>query len=117
MYKIKKDLYYIWRIGRSIHNKKNKYNNIIQKYSTYLSYYFGNSYFFTIDNIYLMEMFYLNFPIYYSKLNSISWEQYKLLLRIKNKKERFFYFYLSLFFDSDFNETKEFIVNNYFFRI
>lgn len=64
-----------------------------------------------------MERFYLNFPIYYSKLDNITWDQYKLLLMIEDKKERFFYFYLSLFFNSDIDETKEFINNNYFLRI
>lgn len=64
-----------------------------------------------------MERFYLNFPIYYPKLNNITWDQYKLLLMIEDKKERYFYFYLSLFFNSDIDETKEFINNNYFLRI
>ena len=82
-----------------------------------MSYYFGNSYLFTRDNIHFMERFYLNFPIYYSKLDNITWDQYKLLLMIEDKKERFFYFYLSLFFNSDIDETKEFINNNYFLRI
>ena len=47
----------------------------------------------------LMELFYLNFPIYYSKLNNITWDQYKLLFTIDDKEERLFYFYLSLFFN------------------
>ena len=117
MYKIKINLYYLWKIGKSIYYKKNKCENVLERYSTYLSYYFGNSSFFTRDNVYFMEKFYLNFPIYYSKLDNISWEQYILLLKINNRKERFFYFYLSLFFNSDITETKDFINNNYYFRI
>lgn len=117
VYIIKPNLCSLWKIGKNVHNNREKYNNVVEKYSDYFSYYFGNSYLFTRDNIHLMERFYLNFPIYYDKLNNISWEQYKLLLKIKDKKERFFYFYLSLFFNSNLDETNEFINNNYYVRI
>lgn len=117
MYIIKPNLCSLWKIGKNVHSNREKYNNVVEKYSDYFSYYFGNSYLFTRDNIHLMERFYLNFPIYYDKLNNISWEQYKLLLKIRDKKERFFYFHLSLFFNSDFDETNEFIDNNYYVRI
>ena len=114
---IKNNLIYFWNISKIIFEKRKVYDNIIERGSNYFSYYFGNSTLFTRDNIRLMEQFYLNFPIYYSKLNNITWEQYKLLLSIDNREERMFYFYLSLFFNSDYEETKEFIVNDYFIRI
>ena len=64
-----------------------------------------------------MKKFYLSFPVYYDKLNDISWNQYRLLLSINNKYERYFYFYLILLFKSDYLETLEFVNNNYFYRI
>ena len=113
---INNSIYLYWNIGRRI-CEKNKYQNIIEKYSNYLSYYYGNSYFFTRENIHYMKRFYLDFPIYYDKLCSISWEQYRLLLKIRDKKERFFYYRLSLLFKSDYKDTLEFIDNKYYFRI
>lgn len=117
MNSIKNNIFYFWKVGKIVYEKSKVYDNAVGKYSDYFSYYFGNSTLFTRDNIKYMEMFYLNFPIYYSKLNDMSWEQYKLLLDIENKKERLFYFYLSLFFNSDLEETRDFIFNNYFLRI
>ena len=64
-----------------------------------------------------MKRLYLSFPIFYDKLNNISWDQYEVLLNIKDKKERFFYFYLSLLFRCDYNGTLELIDNEYYFRI
>jgi hypothetical protein len=114
---IKTNLIYFWTIGKLVYEKRQIYDNIIERSSNYFSYYFGNSTLFTRDNIKYMEMFYLNFPIYYSKLNNITWDQYKLLFTIENREERYFYFYLSLFFNSNLDETKDFISNNYYVRI
>ena len=111
------NIFYFWKIGKQIYDKKYDCENVVGKYSNYLSYYYGNSHLFNRDNIHFMKNFYLDFPIYYSKLSNISWEQYKLILKIKDKKERFFYFFISLFFNSDLEETKEFINNNYYLRI
>ena len=114
---IKYPIYYLWQIGKHVYENRNNYNNSVEKYSSFLSYYSGNSYFFSRENIHIMRRLYLSFPIYYDKLNNISWDQYKLLLNIKDKKERFFYFYLTLLFKSDYNETLEFVNNDYFLRI
>jgi len=110
-------IYYFWKIGKKVYENRFSCMNIIEKYSTFLSYYSGNSIIFTRENIHFMKKLYLNFPIFYDKLNNISWEQYKLLLKIDNKEERYFYFYLSLLFKSDYNDTLELINNNYFIRI
>ena len=72
---------------------------------------------FTRENIILMKKFYLSFPIFYDRLENITWNQYKLLLSISNKKERMFYFNLSLLFNSDYYGTNTFINNRYFYRI
>ena len=79
-----------WNIGKRVYEEQNTCDNPIQKYSEYCSYYFGNSVLFTRENIHLMKRFYMNFPIYYKEMNKVSWDQYRLLLMIKNKKERLF---------------------------
>lgn len=107
----------IWKIGKIVYDSKDKYENVVEKVSNYFSYYYGNSSFFTRCNVNLMKRFYLEFPIYYKDLEKISWDQYMLILSLNDKRERYFYFYLSLFFKSDLLETAEFINNNYYFRI
>ncbi len=106
-----------WKIGKIVCEEKESCENIIQKYSDYCSYYFGDSILFTRENLHLMKRFYLNFPIFYKELENMSWEQYQILLKIHNKKERYFYFYLSLLFHSDYEETCEFILNQYYNRL
>lgn len=110
-------IFLFWNIGKTVYEKENCCHNIIQKYSDYCSYFFGNSFLFTRENIRFMKYLYMNFPIYYSKMESFSWNQYTLLFQLKNKKERLFYFYLSLFFHSDYYETNDFIQNCYYHRI
>lgn len=109
------NLLLFWNIGKKVYENNNNY--AVEKYSIYYSYYYGNSYLFSRENIRFMKLFYICFPIYYKKLNNISWDQYKLLFEINDRKERLFYFYLSLFFNSDFEETNSFIENNYYLRI
>ena len=106
-----------WKIGKKVYEEEKKCENAIKKYADYYSYYYGNSIIFTRENVHMMRRLYLNFPIFYERLESISWEQYLLLFQIMNKKERWFYFYLSILFHSDFEGTIEFIKNRYYFRI
>ena len=110
-------LFLFWNIGKQVYENKENYINIIQKYSDYYSYYFGDSFLFTRENIRLMKRFYMNFPIFYKKMESISWKQYQLLLMISDRKERFFYYSLSLLFHSTYEETFDFIQNQYYLRI
>lgn len=110
-------LYLFWKIGKNVYENELLYDNVFQKFSDYYSYYYGNSKLYTRENIHLMKRFYLNFPIFTFNLNSITWEQYQVLLLIPNKKERLFYFSLSLFFHSDLHHTKELISNHYYYRI
>ena len=111
------NVFLFWNIGRSVYEKQSSCPNIIQKYSDYCSYYFGNSIQFSRENIHLMKRFYMNFPIYTSYLEDFSWDQYQLFLKIPNKKERQFYYYLSHFFHSSYEETLDFIGNSYYERI
>ena len=114
---MKNRLFLFWTIGKNVYEKQNYYDNVVAYYEKYLSYYFGNSYLFTRENIKYMEIFYLNFPMFFDDLMKISWEQYLMLFKISDKKERYFYFKLSLLFKSNCDETREFIDNNYFVRI
>ena len=106
-----------WNIGKIVYDNRSNYLNIVEKCSTYYSYLFGNSYMFTRENIWLMEKFYLMFPIFSSRLENITWDQYQLLFKINNSKERYFYFYIVLFFNFDYENTKLLISNNYYLRI
>ena len=109
------NLLLFWNIGKKVYENIDNY--AVEKYSKYYSYYYGNSYMFSRENIRTMKLFYICFPIFYKKLNNISWDQYKLLFEINDRKERLFYFYLSLFFNSNLSETNSFIENNYYMRI
>lgn len=106
-----------WNIGKIVYDNRSNYLNIVEKCSTYYSYLFGNSYMFTRESIWLMEKFYLMFPIFSSRLENITWDQYQLLFKINNIKERYFYFYIVLFFNFDYENTKLLINNNYYLRI
>lgn len=57
------------------------------------------------------------FPVFSPRLENITWEQYKLLFNVDNTKERYFYFYILLFFNFDYENTKLLINNNYYLRI
>ena len=113
---MKNNLLLYWNIGKKVYEDKETINSI-EKYSNYYSYYYGNSYLFNRENIRLMKLFYICFPIFNKKLNNISWDQYKLLFRINDRKERLFYFYTSLFFNSDLLDTNNLIENDYYLRI
>ncbi|MBQ3306863.1 MAG: hypothetical protein IJG68_01570 [Bacilli bacterium] len=108
---------FLWKLGKNVHERQKYYDNIFKKYADYFSYCFGNSFLSYRENIHLMEKLYLNFPIYYEQLENITWDQYLLLLAIEDRKERYFYFYLSLFFKSDYQDTLEFIDNHYYKRL
>ena len=114
---IKNRLYLFWKIGKIACEKQKYYDNVVEKLSDYYSYYFGDSNYFTRESIHMMKKFYINFPIYYKELNNISWNQYRLLLSLSNKNEMYFYFRISLLFFSDYQETLDFINNNYYVRI
>ena len=64
------NLLLFWNIGKKVYENTDNY--AVEKYSTYYSYYYGNSYMFSRENIRFMKLFYLCFPIYYRKLNNIS---------------------------------------------
>jgi hypothetical protein len=110
-------IYNFWNIGRLVWKNRNYYLNPVEKFSIFFSYFYGSSNSFSRDDIKIMRRFYLDFPIFYNDLNKITWAQYKEILVLKSKEERYFYFFVSLFFSSNLNETKDFINNNYFHRI
>lgn len=113
----KNKLFLFWNIGKKVYEEQNSCENVIKKYSDYCSYYFGDSLLFTRENIHLMKRFYMNYPIFYKEMTNITWNQYQLLLLIHNKKERMFYYALSLFISADYNELLNLVQNQYFLII
>ena len=109
---IKKQLFLFWKIGKLIFDKQNYYENIVLKMSNYLSYYYGMSSTFSIENINYMRKFYYCFPNYIENLNKLSFEHYKLLVNINEAEERYFYFWIALFCRSSVEELKSLILNN-----
>ena len=110
-------IYLFWNIGKMVYEMQSSCENAVKRISDYYSYYYGDSIIFTRENIHLMKKFYLVFPIFHKKLENISWKQYELLLKIPDKKERSFYFTLSLLFRSNDKELRELIRNHYYQRI
>ena len=100
-----------------LYENKNNFDNITKKYSDLLSYYFGNSFLFSREKIHYMKLLYLDYPIFYPELERVSWDQYLLLFKIGNKKERYFYYRLSLWFNSNYEDTYQMIKNNYYNRL
>ena len=81
-----------------------------------MSYYYGDSNIFSLENVYIMKKFYLYFPVYNEFIEKIDWEYYKLLLRLE-KDECYFYYRIVIFCNSDISELYNMINNNIFFRI
>ena len=95
----------------------NKPNNSVIRLSNYYSYKYGNSNLFGIDNIVSMKCLYKCFPIYIDRMNELDWNSYKLLVRVNNKDERMFYYYVALFFKYSYCDIYELINNDYYKRI
>ncbi len=110
-------VFLFWNIGKNLYERENSCSNIVQKYSEYCSYYYGNSIQFTRENMHFMKRFYMNYPIYHSKFNDLSWEHIQLFLQIPDRQERNFYFYISLFINCNYTETIDLIQNHYYIRI
>lgn len=107
---------YFWKIGKFLFDKNNMCLNITEKISGFLSYYYGNSSTFSIENINLMKKFYLYFPIYSKYIERINWDCYRRLL-ILSKKECYFYYKIVLFCNSDKSDLESMIENSIFLRI
>lgn len=105
-------LYLFWKVGKILINKNNSCENIVNRYSKLLSYYFGMSDTFSIVNVNYMKKFYKSFPIYYKKLDELEFEHYKLLVNISDLKERYFYFRIALFCQSSVDELRQIIMSN-----
>ncbi len=61
-----------------------------------------------------MYLFYITYPIYNNNLDRLTWRQHLLLLNINNKIERYFYYKLSLFCNSNYDELNRLIYLNTF---
>ena len=85
-----------WQIGKMIVEKQGredraKYgDNLIKELSVQLTKDFGKG--FTERNLWTMRQFYLLFPIMHAVRTQLSWTHYRLLIGVKNKKAREFYY-------------------------
>ena len=110
------DVFSLWKIGRFISEKKNSCGNIHKECSNFLSYYYGNSYRFSLLHIQLMERFYSYFPIFVDCMNNIQWNSYIPLLLL-NQKECYFYYRILLFCGDDSHELFRLIHSDLYSRI
>lgn len=109
--------YFYWNVGRKVNLLKDKCSNPIKNISDFYAYTFGFSEKFSRNNIFIMKNFYLCFPIYFDRFNELSWDHFKLLIKIKNSKVRNFYLWISLFCKSSVNELATIIDNSLYYRI
>lgn len=107
---------FLWKIGRFINFYDKKTDNIVMMVSNYLSYYYGNSYKFSLSNVNLMKKLYMYFPIYTTFIEKLDWNLLKKIL-ILNKKECYFYFRIVLLCHSKPYELERLINTNIYFRI
>ena len=110
------NIFHLWSIGRFIRKKYNYCINIHRSCSKFLSYYYGNSNFYSLFYILMMERFYLYFPIYLKQMDKIKWDSYLELLKLK-REECYFYYHILLFCGDDLLELRKMINSNIFFRI
>jgi len=116
--KIKKSqLKLFWKIGKFTFEKRVYCENIINKCSCYLGYYFGNSRVFSYENILFMRKFYLYFPIYTGKMDSLEWGSYLELMKLRNKKLCYFYYNVAMFCNFQQKELKMLIDSDIYQRI
>ena len=65
----KNRLYLFWKIGEIAFRKQNCCDNVFKKYSNLLTYRYGMSNTFSVDNIHYMKRFYCSFPMYFEICN------------------------------------------------
>ena len=84
-----------WNIGKRIveqqgGNERAEYGaQLIKELSKRLTADFGKG--FTVTNLKYMRQFYLAFPIGHALSDQLSWTHYRLLIRVKDQKARWFY--------------------------
>ncbi len=110
-------LYFFWKIGKKVFQLRRERADCIFQYELFLQYRYGITDSFSRTNLYLMELFYLFFPIFYQDLFKLSWDHYVQLIKIFNYDERMFYFRLSLFGNFNSFELAEGIFNHYYDRV
>ena len=110
------DILSLWKIGKFLKDKEKSCFNVHKICSDYFSYYYGNSYQFSLVHIQMMEKLYYYFPIYCEKMKNIHWNSYLELLKL-SKRECYFYYYILLFCGDDYFELKQLICNDLYSRI
>ena len=107
---------FFWRLGEFLCKRNYRYEDICRQCSKYLSYYYGNSYRYSLSNIHRIRKFYSYFPIYFESMSSISWDSYLLLLDLC-PRECYFYFHILCFCGDDFAELKRIVQSDIYNRI
>lgn len=114
---MKNRLFLFWKIGKSVFEKQDFYENVVSKYSCFYSYYYGMSKTFSRENIRMMRNFYLCFPIFSPVMLYLSWEHYVELICILDYKKRYFYFNVAIFCRSSVLELRNIINGECYERI
>lgn len=114
---MKNQLFFFWRIGKFLVEKKYSCNNIVLKSSNFLSYYYGSSTMFSYENVIFMRKFYLYFPIFLESMNQLEWDSYLELMKLKNRNMCYFYYRVALFCGFCCRDLKCVIDSNIFCRI
>lgn len=106
----------LWTVGKFLNEKKQSCLNVQQSCSQFLSYYYGNSSYYSLSQIHTMKKLYLYFPIYIACMSQIGWSSYLELLKLP-PKECYFYYMILLFCGDDLWELKRLIHSNIYIRI
>lgn len=64
-----------------------------------------------------MRKFYLYFPIFLDKMQELEWKVYVELMKINNKNICYFYYNLLMFSNCEYNDLKNLISSNIYYRI
>ena len=110
------NIFSLWSIGKFMNEKEASCFNIQQLCSNYLSYYYGNSFYYSLFHIQMMRKLYQYFPIYMDVMNQIHWNSYLILLGLPSK-ECYFYYSLLLFCGDNISELNCLIQSGLYFRI
>ena len=90
--------------------------NTHQLCSKFLSYYYGDSSYYSLFQIQSMKKLYIYFPIFLDCMNLIGWNSYLELLKL-SIQECYFYYSLLLFCGDDLLGLRQLIKSNLYIRI
>ncbi|MBP5679121.1 MAG: hypothetical protein J6X28_04765 [Bacilli bacterium] len=110
------DIFSFWKVGKFLREKEGSCSNIQRACSCFLSYYYGNSYQFSLLHIHMMKKLYSYFPVFLDPMQYIHWNSYLELLKL-DPEECYFYYHILLFCGDNYDELKNLIQNKIYLRI